>query len=376
MGHFYEHARLIAEATSPEGATVKLMGINNEENVKQDIIQSGWGNPQGYEIGGKDFSQVLNLKAIFSLEGEYEVTLKLIDRGNSDSVISEKQYKFNVLAESVPEENEKEETEATTGNTNISTNTITQVPTSLPKTGANIYLPIGISIIFIICIVAYYRSKTKTQKTNESQKEFIRCYKHFLPVVDSDCVMNQICKYIENIDFHIREKVRSSQNFDYHTLMSDGFIINKKIYEQINDLVSSRIKEWAAKRTEKALDGAFTSKTVNPSKVLDRDLEYNILRQDLLTNICSNEEQLANHLIYLFYVDKQSYNKNILWALVGRQIYENIRKKTSVYYFPQKNPNGSLEFLYEKYSIERVLVSHEEEIEEEEKGIKEESFYD
>ena len=164
MGHFYEHARLIAEATSPEGATVKLMGINNEENVKQDIIQSGWGNPQGYEIGGKDFSQVLNLKAIFSLEGEYEVTLKLIDRGNSDSVISEKQYKFNVLAESVPEENEKEETEATTGNTNISTNTITQVPTSLPKTGANIYLPIGISIIFIICIVAYYRSKTKTQK--------------------------------------------------------------------------------------------------------------------------------------------------------------------------------------------------------------------
>lgn len=211
---------------------------------------------------------------------------------------------------------------------------------------------------------------------NESQKEFIRCYKHFLPVVDSDCVMNQICKYIENIDFHIREKVRSSQNFDYHTLMSDGFVINKKIYEQINDLVSSRIKEWAAKRTEKALDGAFTSKTVNPSKVLDRDLEYNILRQDLLTNICSNEEQLANHLIYLFYVDKQSYNKNILWALVGRQIYENIRKKTSVYYFPQKNPNGSLEFLYEKYSIERVLVSHEEEIEEEEKGIKEESFYD
>ena len=152
--------------------------------------------------------------------------------------------------------------------------------------------------------------------------------------------------------------------------------INKKIYEQINDLVSSRIKEWAAKRTEKALDGAFASKTVNPSKVLDRDLEYNILRQDLLTNICSNEEQLANHLVYLFYVDKQSYNKNILWALVGRQIYENIRKKTSVYYYPQKNPNGSLEFLYEKYSIERVLVNHEEEIEEEEKGIKEESFYD
>ena len=35
-----------------------------------------------------------------------------------------------------------------------------------------------------------------------------------------------------------------------------------------------------------------------------------------LENVCSNSEQLANHLVYLFYVDKPSYNKNILWAII------------------------------------------------------------
>lgn len=159
MGRFFEHARLIAEATTPEGATVKLTGINNQENVTQDIIQSGWGDPQGYEIGGKNFSQVLNLKALFSSEGNYTITLKLIDRDNSDSIISEKQYKFNVQNQVITNQN---------GNTLVgaikntsTTNTQTQLPSSLPKTGLNIYVPIVIAIIFILGIAIYYNIENK-----------------------------------------------------------------------------------------------------------------------------------------------------------------------------------------------------------------------
>ncbi len=167
MGRFFEHARLIAEATTPEGATIKLTGINNEENVKQDIIQSGWGDPQGYKIGGKDFSQVLNLKAIFSSEGEYTILLKLIDRDNSDSIISEKQYKFNVLSQAPTQESGNTTVGAienvTTTNT-PKTNTQTQLPTKLPKTGFNIYVPMIIVLILILGISVYYNIENKKQK--------------------------------------------------------------------------------------------------------------------------------------------------------------------------------------------------------------------
>ena len=96
MGRYYEHARLIAEATTPVDASVKLTGTAADTQTTQDIIQSGWGDPQGYKIGGKDVSQVLNVKGLFSDKGEYTVTLKLIDRDNSDTVIAQKEFKFTV----------------------------------------------------------------------------------------------------------------------------------------------------------------------------------------------------------------------------------------------------------------------------------------
>ena len=79
-----------------------------------------------------------------------------------------------------------------------------------------------------------------------------------------------------------------------------------------------------------------------------------------LDEITSNEEQLTNHLVYLFYVDHPSYSKSTLWQLVGKQIFENIKNKTSEYYFPVKDENGSLDFLYEKYQVNKIKVHKEE----------------
>ena len=74
MGRYYEHARLVAEATSPTGANVQLLATD-QSNLEYDIIQSGWGDAQGSKIGGKDVSQVLQTRAIFSEQGDYTITL-------------------------------------------------------------------------------------------------------------------------------------------------------------------------------------------------------------------------------------------------------------------------------------------------------------
>lgn len=151
MGRYYEHARLIVEATKPDGANVELIGINEEENVKQDLIKSGWGDPQGYEIGGKNYSQILNLKALFSKEGEYTLTFKLIDRDNSDSIISEKQYKIMAQKEKI-----EEPVLEPSNNT-----TINELPKKLPKTGFNLYIPYMIVIGILVLAIIYYNKKRK-----------------------------------------------------------------------------------------------------------------------------------------------------------------------------------------------------------------------
>lgn len=159
MGHYYEHARLIGEATSPKGATVKLLGTD-ELNLEHDIIESGWGNAQGYKIGGKDVLQVLKVRGLFSEEGKYSITLKLIDRDSSDSVIAEKTFNFEVVPklqethpieeEVVPAETEKVSEEI---KNNVNDNT-QKMPTKLPKTGNNVYMQV-ISLVAVAAIILY-----------------------------------------------------------------------------------------------------------------------------------------------------------------------------------------------------------------------------
>lgn len=158
-GRYYEKARLVAEATTPEGATAQLIAIDSE-NLKHDIIQSGWGDAQGYEIGGKDFSQILEVQGTFSKKGAYAITLKLIDRENSDSVIAQKTFNINVSEEeqNTTQEKPEENVGGTTDNVQNqeqtkqpeNTTNTTETPTKLPKTGTNMYIPIGMILFSLV----------------------------------------------------------------------------------------------------------------------------------------------------------------------------------------------------------------------------------
>lgn len=156
MGRYYEHARLIAESTTPAGATVQLLA-NDQANLEHDIIQSGWGDAQGSKIGGKDVLQELQTRAIFSQEGNYTITLKLIDRDNSDSVIAEKTFNFNVLETATPQAPSTPET--TPDNQEVEPVKPDEMPKKLPKTGSNLYIPILIVLIALVSGYAYFNKK-------------------------------------------------------------------------------------------------------------------------------------------------------------------------------------------------------------------------
>ena len=171
--------------------------------------------------------------------------------------------------------------------------------------------------------------------------------------------MNKICKYIENIDFHIKQKVRSNSEFNYKSLQSESFTINKKLYEKIKAEMESTLKQWEelsknkTSKVEKSLTGKTQSK-------FDKDVEWSSLKSRL-EEITSNEEALANHLIYFFYEEHPSLSKATLWGLVGRRIYENIKSKVREYDFPVKDEHGNIEFLYERYQVQHLYVSEDEE---------------
>ena len=161
MGRYYEHARLIAEATTPTGATVKLLA-KDQAGLEHDIIQSGWGDAQGYKIGGKDVAQVLSVRGLFSEQGTYSITLTLIDRDDSDKAIASTTSLITVLNEEPkPVENTPApETAAPIQNAvnNTPVNAV-KTPTKLPKTGSNIYIPIVLVIVMLMVVYVYNNKK-------------------------------------------------------------------------------------------------------------------------------------------------------------------------------------------------------------------------
>ena len=167
MGKYYDHARLIAEVTTQTGGTVTLIGID-EQQMKHDLIQSGWGDPSGYKIGGK-VNQVLKFTGLFTEAGDYQITLKLIDRDSSDTSIVEKTFDIKVVEEStVEDENNNTNTGNNTENTtdNITNSTeeqekIEELPKELPKTGINYT---GIVIALIVLAILIYFTKYRKKK--------------------------------------------------------------------------------------------------------------------------------------------------------------------------------------------------------------------
>jgi len=155
MGKNYEHTRIIAQATLPSGATIKLLGTDSQ-NLEHDIIQSGWGDADGESIGGKNVVKELKVRGLFSDAGEYTITFKLIDRDNSDAEIATKTVKIAVKekeeATTKPNNNQTQKP-STNQKPSNQTTTTTKKPTKMPQTGNTVYV---YTIPVILILTASY----------------------------------------------------------------------------------------------------------------------------------------------------------------------------------------------------------------------------
>ena len=118
MGKNYDHVKMKVEITEKpsDSATVKLLAT---ERTRQeiDLIQEGWGEPDGYELGGRDAEQVLELRGLFSEVGNYKIKVSLLDADTGNAEIVSKEFAVVVNKESTttPEDNNQNEN---TGNNN------------------------------------------------------------------------------------------------------------------------------------------------------------------------------------------------------------------------------------------------------------------
>lgn len=183
MGKNYDHVKMQVEVTSKpsDNAKVKLLAIERTKN-QVDLIQDGWGEPDGYKLGGKDVKQILDIQALFSEKGEYTIKVSLLDKDSGNAVIATKDFTFNVQ-EVIPETDNENNNNVTipgennnigeTENENVQENNKIEneniegnMPENLPKTGMTKY----VYIITAVAILSAGYLTLKNEKIKNRKK--------------------------------------------------------------------------------------------------------------------------------------------------------------------------------------------------------------
>ena len=189
---------------------------------------------------------------------------------------------------------------------------------------------------------------------NEQEIEFVSNFHKYMPVIISDSVMNNICRYIENVNFDIKNKIKVKSNDNIFTeYLSGNQFYDDNVYRAILD-------EY--KRFKKDIAQLSRVKSANTKNKYDGDAEQqvNTIYENFMNRmeaICSNVEHLVDYLILIFYCGNPSSNKDILWNCYGEVIFNNIKKKNnSPVLFPLPDPDGDIIYLNQKYALKEVEV--------------------
>lgn len=211
--------------------------------------------------------------------------------------------------------------------------------------------------------------KQSSNKTQEQQK-FIDSVDRFSPLIDTDCVMNNLSKYMEHfVKSILGSKSKPVLDTDIYKqyLHTPHEPINDKVYSKLKQIVLDYFKTLKEDSTTAYLK-AQQPKDVKETKlnVEFDDLKRNIMRVRYEYNM--SNYQLSDLLVILFYTDLTAKNKNVLWKLVGKYIYQSMFDKTRYYKYPvsvasftdtQENPNqssGKVLYLNNSYRLETVQL--------------------
>lgn len=192
------------------------------------------------------------------------------------------------------------------------------------------------------------------RKTKE-QKEFLDNLYRYMPLTYSDSPMNLVCMYIESVEFNLSKKIKISPSGDIWKLYKNHSVqyteeqkekileVLKKHKQMINSNLS---RSYDCRDVRCDNDDGFTEYQ-----------DYNDILRDKLNSVCSNVNLIVNCLVDHFYQDNPSANKDMLWYVYGRYIFDNLSFNTDrPCEFPFRDDNGDVLYLGKKYKMKEVSI--------------------
>lgn len=189
---------------------------------------------------------------------------------------------------------------------------------------------------------------TDKEKDSDKYKEMIEYYNKKNPLLETNGVMNRLCRYMQQ---NLKDINKIQKNCD-----------NQKIFEKIYnekieldkyklDLLVEKYKEYFDFKK---------SKQLKSSEFSTYEQYYKYLRNDCLEKISSNIQELANLSVYICYQMFPSKQKDFCWDVFGNGILENLKLKNKTAKIPHLSESGDVEYLGHKYEFIDLEIKSKE----------------
>lgn len=195
---------------------------------------------------------------------------------------------------------------------------------------------------FSIPIKVLLRKKDHT----EGEMNLLRKYRKYSPVLETECVMNILCKEIENIEFDIKYKPNCVS-------LLPEFASRDNIDETKINKLAEIYKEYKAQRKYKGIETLITNEGIQDEDM--NDILKNVLYanrdeyKDTMLELFTSSQELFNHLVVV--CERNNWSYDCIWDIVGDDIIDIIPYGSTKVIVEDKN---GFEYLGNRYKVEEV----------------------
>ncbi len=187
------------------------------------------------------------------------------------------------------------------------------------------------------------------KKQNKINKEInlVRKYQKYSPILETDCVMNNLCKSIEDVDFDIKYNPNANSllpTFCDRTSINNTFV----------DILYLISKEYKAKKKFKGLSLLVDNEGIQDDDI--NNIMQNVLYasrdecRERLYEVFSSSKELFNHLVAM--CQKYNIGFDFVWDMLGDDIIDIIPQNNSLV---AVEDGDGLEYLGRTYNIKEVV---------------------
>lgn len=186
--------------------------------------------------------------------------------------------------------------------------------------------------------------KDSKEKTEE-ETALVEYYDKKNPLLQTNGVMNRVCRYMQSRLKDIGKKNRKASSEEiFAVLYRTDLCLNDSELE----LLKQKYQEYESfKKTKQLKSSEFST----------YEQYYKYIRNTCLETISNNIQELANMAVYICYKLFPNKPKDFCWDVFGGGIVENLKETHSYANIPVIDNSGHIEYLGQRYLLKQLAIN-------------------